>query len=45
MIQMQTRLAVADNTGAKEVMCIKVLGGAGGASPGWAISSSAASRA
>ena len=27
MIQQQTRLAVADNTGAKEVMCIKVLGG------------------
>jgi len=27
VIQMQTRLAVADNTGAKEVMCIKVLGG------------------
>jgi large subunit ribosomal protein L14 len=27
MIQMQTRLAVADNTGAKQVMCIKVLGG------------------
>jgi len=27
MIQTQTRLAVADNTGAKEVMCIKVLGG------------------
>ena len=27
MIQMQSRLAVADNTGAKEVMCIKVLGG------------------
>jgi large subunit ribosomal protein L14 len=26
MIQTQTRLAVADNTGAKEVMCIKVLG-------------------
>jgi len=24
---MQTRLAVADNTGAKELMCIKVLGG------------------
>jgi large subunit ribosomal protein L14 len=24
---MQTRLGVADNTGAKEVMCIKVLGG------------------
>jgi large subunit ribosomal protein L14 len=27
MIQTQTRLAVADNTGAKELMCIKVLGG------------------
>jgi large subunit ribosomal protein L14 len=27
MIQMQTRLVVADNTGAKEVMCFKVLGG------------------
>jgi len=27
MIQMQTRLTVADNTGAKEVMCVKVLGG------------------
>ena len=27
MIQMQTRLMVADNTGAKEVMCFKVLGG------------------
>lgn len=27
MIQVQTRLAVADNTGAKELMCIKVLGG------------------
>lgn len=27
MIQMQTRLSVADNTGAKEVMCVKVLGG------------------
>lgn len=27
MIQMQTRLAVADNTGAKELMCVKVLGG------------------
>ena len=27
MIQMQTRLAVADNTGAKALMCIKVLGG------------------
>ncbi len=27
MIQMQTRLRVADNSGAKEVQCIKVLGG------------------
>ena len=27
MIQMQTMLDVADNTGAKRVMCIKVLGG------------------
>jgi large subunit ribosomal protein L14 len=27
MIQMQTRLRVADNSGAKELMCIKVLGG------------------
>ena len=27
MIQHMTRLRVADNTGAKSVMCIKVLGG------------------
>lgn len=27
MIQMQTRLDSADNTGAKELQCIKVLGG------------------
>ncbi len=27
MIQVQSRLKVADNTGAKEIMCIKVLGG------------------
>ena len=27
MVQMQTRLKVADNTGAKELMCIRVLGG------------------
>ena len=27
MIQMQSRLDVADNTGAKELMCVKVLGG------------------
>ena len=27
MVQPQTRLMVADNTGAKEIMCIRVLGG------------------
>lgn len=27
MIQQQSRLKIADNTGAKEIMCIKVLGG------------------
>ena len=27
MIQQQTYLKVADNTGAKELMCIRVLGG------------------
>ena len=27
MIQVQTRLRVADNSGAKEIMCIRVLGG------------------
>jgi large subunit ribosomal protein L14 len=27
MIQAQTRLSVADNTGARELMCIRVLGG------------------
>src|SRR5688572_15901443 len=29
MIQDETRLAVADNSGAREVYCIKVLGGSG----------------
>jgi large subunit ribosomal protein L14 len=29
MIQQETRLKVADNTGAKEIMCIRVLGGSG----------------
>lgn len=29
MIMPQTRLRVADNTGAKEIMCIRVLGGSG----------------
>jgi len=27
MIQQETRLTVADNTGAKEVLCIRILGG------------------
>ena len=27
MVQQETRLNVADNTGAKEVLCIRVLGG------------------
>jgi large subunit ribosomal protein L14 len=27
MIQVQTRLNIADNSGAKEIMCIRVLGG------------------
>lgn len=27
MIQQETRLKVADNTGAREILCIKVLGG------------------
>ena len=27
MIQVQSTLKIADNTGAKEIMCIKVLGG------------------
>ncbi len=29
MIQVQTRLKVADNTGAREIMCIHVVGGSG----------------
>ncbi len=27
MIQQETRLVVADNTGAKEILCIRILGG------------------
>lgn len=27
MVQQETRLAVADNTGAKELLCIRVMGG------------------
>ena len=29
MIQQETRLKIADNTGAKEILCIRVLGGSG----------------
>lgn len=29
MIQQQTRLKIADNSGAREIMCIRVLGGSG----------------
>ena len=29
MIQQETRLKVADNTGAKQILCIRVLGGSG----------------
>ena len=29
MIQQETRLKVADNTGAREILCIRVLGGSG----------------
>jgi large subunit ribosomal protein L14 len=29
VIQQQTRLKVADNSGAREIMCIRVLGGSG----------------
>ncbi|WP_273486850.1 50S ribosomal protein L14 [Ancrocorticia populi] len=29
MIQQESRLSVADNTGAKEILCIRVLGGSG----------------
>jgi large subunit ribosomal protein L14 len=29
MIQQESRLKVADNTGAKEILCIRVLGGSG----------------
>ncbi|KTF04032.1 MULTISPECIES: 50S ribosomal protein L14 [Trueperella] len=29
MIQQETRLKIADNTGAKEILCMRVLGGSG----------------
>ena len=39
MIQMSTELDVADNSGAKSVMCIKVLGGSHRGTPMSATSS------
>ena len=33
MIQQESRLKVADNSGAREVLCIKVLGGRVGGTP------------
>ena len=44
MIQMQSRLDVADNTGARSVMCIKVLGGSKRRYAGIATSSRLPSR-
>ena len=44
MIQQESRLRVADNTGAKELLCIRVLGGSGGATRASATSSSPPSR-
>ena len=40
MIQQESRLRVADNTGAKEILCIRVLGGSGRRYAGMATSSS-----
>ena len=34
MIQQESRLKVADNTGAKEILCIRVLGGSAPLYPG-----------
>ena len=39
MIQQESRLKVADNSGAREVLCIKVLGGSTRAMPASAMSS------
>jgi large subunit ribosomal protein L14 len=41
VIQQESRLRVADNTGAKEILCIRVLGGSGDATRASATSSSA----
>jgi len=34
VIQQESRLRVADNTGAREILCIRVLGGSGRRCPG-----------
>ncbi len=39
MVQQETRLKVADNTGAKELLCIRVMGGSTRRYAGMAISS------
>jgi ribosomal protein L14 len=44
MIQVQTNLEVADNSGARRVMCIKVLGGSKRRYAGLAMLSSCPSR-
>jgi len=44
MIQMYTYIDVADNSGAKECMCVKVLGGTRKRYAGLVMSSSPASR-
>ena len=44
MIQMQSNLEVADNSGAKRVQCIKVLGGSKRRTAGVGDISSSASR-
>ena len=36
LIQQYTRLKVADNSGAREIMCIRVLGGTAAATRAWA---------
>ena len=39
MIQNETRLRVADNSGAREILCIRVKGGSAAATHSWATSS------
>ena len=44
MIQVESNLEVADNSGARRVQCIKVLGGSKRKTAAWATSSSSPSR-